>query len=145
MAAPPKFVRVGDRYVLGFTGTRVGMSLSQKEELRKFLRQRLPAVFHHGDCIGADQQAHRIVRELAPECTIIAHPCDLPYARAHCNADVVCVPLKPLVRNAIIVDACQVLVAAPEHDEEKLRSGTWATVRMARRSKKKVTLLLRGH
>jgi hypothetical protein len=43
-------------------------------------------------------------------------------------------PAKPyLVRNHEIVDDSQVLIAAPKEFTEQLRSGTWATIRYARK------------
>jgi hypothetical protein len=38
----------------------------------------------------------------------------------------------PLVRNKIIVDRSELLIATPFHEKEILRSGTWMTIRYAR-------------
>jgi predicted Rossmann fold nucleotide-binding protein DprA/Smf involved in DNA uptake len=48
-----------------------------------------------------------------------------------------------LERNHLIVAACDVLNAAPLQDEEILRSGTWATIRYARKAGKTVIQLKR--
>jgi hypothetical protein len=48
-----------------------------------------------------------------------------------------------LTRNRDIVDTASMLIAAPEGNAERLRSGTWATVRYARKAKKKVIILSR--
>lgn len=128
---------------LGFTATRTGMTIWQKKRFRAFLKHVRPTEFHHGDCIGGDMQAHRIVREVLPKCRIVAHPCDIPRMRAFCNADEIRDPLPPLVRNANIVRETGELVAAPETTQEQQRSGTWATVREARRQSKLVEVLER--
>jgi hypothetical protein len=51
---------------------------------------------------------------------------------------------KELDRNRAIVAAVDVLVAAPLEDREVQRSGTWATVRSARRKGIPVVMLSRG-
>lgn len=51
-------------------------------------------------------------------------------------------PVKPpLKRNYDIVDACDILLAAPRTLTEELRSGTWATIRYARKTGKKYLIL----
>ncbi len=49
-----------------------------------------------------------------------------------------------LDRNLRLVAECDVLVAAPLTDAEVRRSGTWATVRYARRRGVPVVMLARG-
>ena len=46
-----------------------------------------------------------------------------------------------LERNRDIVDACDILIACPRTLKEELRSGTWATVRYARKVGKPVAIL----
>ena len=41
--------------------------------------------------------------------------------------------LPPLVRNHKIVGAVHLLIATPKTDKEELRSGTWATIRYAKK------------
>jgi hypothetical protein len=55
----------------GFTGTRQGMTGEQKSALRTFL-DGSAGEFHHGDCIGADSEAHDIADEFGYG--IILHP-----------------------------------------------------------------------
>lgn len=51
------------------------------------------------------------------------------------------IPIKPpLVRNHDIVDSTELLIACPKEQVEVLRSGTWATIRYAR--KKEITVWL---
>jgi predicted Rossmann fold nucleotide-binding protein DprA/Smf involved in DNA uptake len=47
--------------------------------------------------------------------------------------DRIYVPRPYLVRNRDIVDVCNLLLATPGGTVEQLRSGTWATIRYARR------------
>lgn len=43
--------------ILGFTGTRQGMTDYQQAQVRRFLVAYQCTILHHGDCIGADAQA----------------------------------------------------------------------------------------
>ena len=50
---------------IGFTGTQEGMSEKQRSSLRQVLADFFAdgaRVFRHGDCIGADAQAHAIAK-----------------------------------------------------------------------------------
>lgn len=143
------------RIKLGFTGTQRGMSEFQKEALRhildgfrKYKYNAFAQEFHHGDCIGADEEAHFIAHSLG--IPIHIHPPQAWHKRAHCANksapmyDIVTYGVKPyLERNHDIVDACDVLIAAPGGDKEVLRSGTWATIRYAMKQGKQVVQLPR--
>lgn len=125
---------------VGFSGTRHGMTTWQISNLIHHLPE--GAWFHHGDCIGADQHAHHAA--VARHCKIVLHPPDDPSKRAFCQGFEVCNdPLPYLQRNRRIVFSVQWLIAAPLMDIEQLRSGTWATMRQARRYGVRVTHLLR--
>lgn len=117
---------------VGFTGTQRGMTPNQLSIVRYFLGGPYTWL-HHGDCIGADAQAHQAARRKG--ISIHRHPPDDPKKRAFCDFDVDH-PEKPyLERNHDIVDACEFLIGAPGEDKEQLRSGTWATIRYARKTK----------
>lgn len=122
--------------IVGFTGTREGMTMAQERRLAKLLRKLKPTQFHHGCCIGADEQAVDTVLDvMGKEGIIVGHPSDLQkYTSdaATVSSHIVKRPLKALVRNRIIVSCIEVLIAAPKEDNEQLRSGTWSTVRYAR-------------
>lgn len=127
--------------IIGFTGTQEGMSDLQKAMLVGVLARLSPDVFHHGDCIGADAEAHALVREHAPNCRIEIHPPQDESKRAFCGGDKVW-PARPyLARNRTIVFCCDELVAAPKTRAEELRSGTWSTVRAARRCGKPIHMV----
>lgn len=115
----------------------------QRKRLRAWLREFRPVEFHHGDCVGADAQAHKLVRDTLPGCRIIGHPCNIAKMRAHCKCDELREVLPPLVRNANIIRETDELIAAPETDEEQLRSGTWSTIRRAADFQKRAEVIER--
>jgi len=97
--------------------------------------------FHHGDCIHADAEAHDIAYGIGY--AVVIHPPDNDSKRAF--KGVICgkillpratvLPAKPyLDRNRDIVAAVSRMLACPKEREEQLRSGTWATVRYARKA-----------
>lgn len=129
--------------ILGFTGTREGMTQQQKLALGELLDTKYGmniGEFHHGDCEGADTQAHLIAKSRG--WNIVIHPPDKNYARAYnVGYSSIRLPIPFLARNHNIVDECSVLIAAPHDTEEQLRSGTWATIRYARKQGKTVVIL----
>jgi hypothetical protein len=94
---------------------------------------------HHGDAVGADAEAHDIAIELG--CAIVIHPPAIETQRAFMTAADVRAPKPYLDRNKDIVRETTILVAAPAEAVEQLRSGTWSTVRYARRLGRQVHLL----
>lgn len=127
---------------VGFTGTQKGTTPEQRQELRQFLYSRSVDEFHHGDCIGADAEAHAIVRDYRASIRIIIHPPTNKTRVANRTADEWRVSLPYLERNKAIVDACDVLVAMPFETVEKIRSGTWSTIRYARKQDKPIYIIL---
>lgn len=132
---------------VGFTGTRKGMSDFQKAALRKAMEAAtvdgIENVLHHGDCLGADAEAHDIAVELGWD--IIIHPPVSDYMRAYKDdGAIILSPLEYLDRDRAIVNASNFIFAAPKSDKEELRSGTWYTVRYARKNNKRVILLNRN-
>lgn len=117
---------------LAFTGSRQNPSLSQLERALDYIEQMMPSEFHHGDCVGADRAMHFLV--LANGCNIIhIHPPTNNRYRAHCAGASVMHPTAPYIeRNHNIVNSCTHLLAMPM-GPERLRSGTWSTVRYARK------------
>lgn len=127
------------RFVVGFTGTRHGLTLAQREALREYLRALPVERFHHGDCIGADATAHLFMRASVQ---IEIHPSDRRDTRAYCKgAAKVHPPKAPLDRDRDIVDVVQMLVACPRNLFEERRSGTWATTRYAFGKNRQVTIV----
>ena len=116
---------------IGFTGSQEGMTSRQKMGLRLILFYFPNIQFRHGDCVGADEEAHKIAREAEVK-QIVIYPPDSIEKRAFCEAKEIAEPMPYLKRNKRIVDFSSVLVACPRSSKEEQRSGTWATIRYAR-------------
>ena len=131
---------------VGFSGTRHGMSHAQKRGVISVLAEIGPATqYHAGCCVGADEEFTVIVSVYSHDYAIVGHPSALKQLTSKVCADFcnLVFPAKPpLERNRDIVEATDVLVAAPETAEEQLRSGTWATIRYARKLGRPVYLVM---
>lgn len=119
---------------VGFTGTRKGMSQDQLDQLYFVLGWFVvprPPEFHYSTHVTAELVADRQAAAAAARfgCALWAH-----------NS----VPGAELARDRALVDAVDVLVAAPGQDDELLRSGTWATVRYMQQLKRPVIHLSVG-
>lgn len=125
---------------IGFTGTRDGMSEKQKQLLESLLTVYPWIEFHHGDCLGADAEAHDLAAKF--ERVIIIHPPTNSALRAFKNAEnaILCEERPYKERNQLIVMQCNMLIAAPR-TSEMTRSGTWQTVQHARAVNKPILIL----
>lgn len=138
-------------YTVGFTGTRQGMTNEQKGtlkiafidiEVEKRLVEQL-FCFRHGDCVGADAEAHDIWRSSFTDLDEIwIHPPMDPKYRAFKNGDVILDPKGYLDRNDDIVAACHYLIGTPNTMKPKVRGGTWSTIRKAAASKVRGSVIL---
>lgn len=116
--------------ILGCTGTRHGATEAQCTKFDLFLKESMPTEVHHGDCVGADAQMNALAR--ARGIHSVSHPPRASVARAFTSSDTV-LPVRGYIeRNHDIVAACTHLIALPETEEEKKRSGTWSTIRYAK-------------
>jgi len=148
---------------IGFTGTQRGMTQFQKDELKGLILLLKVSEFVHGDCIGADEQAHQIAYEAGVRVFTI-FPSTYYKKRAFCfnegkilnndngqwntvnvNDEKILVRWMPkdtpLNRNHYIVDNVSRMLAAPKEHEHTLRSGTWATIRYAWKTKRDITII----
>lgn len=127
--------------ILGMTGNRKGISAQAQERLEQFLSTHDITEAHHGDCLGADTEFH--VAVASHEISIVIHPPTNPSMRAWNKGPQTTIgPAKDyLVRNRAIVRASDVLIAFPGTMHEVLRSGTWSTIRNARKLKKIVYII----
>jgi hypothetical protein len=135
--------------IIGITGTREGMNVFQRGQLILTLTRwfyRGWTEFHHGMCVGVDEESHEIVRRYWPEIRIVGHPPQnqslmtkkpLTYER-------LARPRPYLVRNKDIVDASRLLVVVPKENNEIVRSGTWSTYRYAKKKGLEVVLIRPG-
>ena len=127
---------------IGFTGTKIGFSNKQICLFKNLVNKYSFQEFHHGDCVGADKQAHDIIRNLYPNVKIICHLPINDNLRAFCICDKYKVPKSYLERNRAIVNHTDLLIAISGTVKEQLRSGTWATIRFARKSQKEIRIIL---
>lgn len=93
---------------------------------------------HEGDCVGVDGQANEIWRGFGGK--IHQHPPLFQDKRAFQPFDVTEEPLGFHVRDQKIVDAADALFAFPK-GPEITRSGTWTTVRYARKQNKNIVIV----
>lgn len=129
-------------YKLGMTGTREGMTKAQKRVFRKALKDsfRRGAELHHGDCIGSDADANKMAAKAGYK--TVAHPPDRDKYRAFCESDQIRKPYPYITRDRNIVREVFAMIATPKSKEEEMRgSGTWATIRWARRCKKRLLII----
>lgn len=120
---------------IGFTGTRLGMTIAQHAALVKIMLSyhKMSGTFkwHHGVCVGADEQCHNLATIF--DFYIQGHPpLDERYQATLHGFDIMSIPKDYIVRNHEIVDACSILIATPKEMKEVIRSGTWATIRYAK-------------
>lgn len=121
------------------------MSRAQRAAVEATLRALRPSGVVHGDCVGADAEFDRLAVGLGLDRTV--RPCTLDEQRAHVERYTPVRPSKiffpepPLDRNKKIVADCDVLIACPGEATEQLRSGTWATIRHAKRVGKPCTIV----
>ena len=153
LAAMPEPIRSkAGRIILGFTGTRKGLTVAQINALSAVLFALQPDEIHHGNAHGADTEFSILARTTSAGCKgrgangvgpfQVSHPCNIKSQQADCNwPDREELPKSPLTRNWDIVNACELLIACPAGTQEELRSGTWATVRYARRTNRPLVIL----
>ena len=123
-----------EEIVIGFTGTQLGLTTDQHVEMRQHFKQFRNANagwMHNGDCEGADKEAGELWQAMCGG--IHLHPPTVRYKRAWLKAERTEKPRPYLDRNKDIVDASTVLIATPDSPVERIRSGTWSTVRYARK------------
>ncbi len=119
---------------VGFTGTQQGMTEQQKIRFSRLVQKVLDIdEFHHGDCIGADCEAHDLVEGGFGNAQIIIHPPADCSKRAYCAGAEVRPSRSYIQRNHDIVNEVEKLIATPA-GPEITRSGTWATIRYARKT-----------
>ena len=125
-----------------FTGTKDGWTDPQTKsacaELQR-LREKY-TVMHNGDCVGADERSALVWDALKGE--IVLHPPINPKYRAFLQFAQVVLPEDDYIkRDHHMVDSSSYLLGTPKTMYEYLRSGTWSTVRYARKRGLPLTLV----
>jgi hypothetical protein len=141
---------------IGITGSRKPLPTIQIKSLY-FVMMKLcldelamdggSVAIHHGCCVGADEEAHNLAETMAGV-SIHGHPgmdewgkSRLTLPTGKYDYDILHSRELYKTRNWNIVNVSDVLIACPaypENDKGSRRSGTWQTVRMARRASKTV-------
>lgn len=133
--------------IVGFTGTSKGMTQRQRATLRYLLNELQVTELHHGDCVGADAEAHTDAARMGIE--LVVHPPTDNKLRAFCDYSLpnTLLPAKPyLLRNRDIVAAgVDGLIAAPKDfvAPVSLRGqGTWTTIGYARQAGRRIWVVV---
>jgi hypothetical protein len=124
-------VLIKPRRTLGFTGSRHGMTNEQRKAFIELICGLTVVEFHHGDCKGADAQAHAVIRQYASGARIVGHPPIDDRWRAFCKCDELLPCYEYLQRNRHIVGDVQAVVGTPSGPPSTRGSGTWYTLRYA--------------
>jgi len=123
------------------------MTERQKKELSLYCRlwqnSGKTIEWHHGCCIGADVEFDNIVRNYERYGHL--HPSNNTKTFVDCfeNGDILYPEKPPLVRDRDIVNAVEILIAAPYQEKEIIHSGTWTTVRYAKQKGIEIIILKR--
>jgi predicted Rossmann fold nucleotide-binding protein DprA/Smf involved in DNA uptake len=133
--------------IIGFTGTRQGVTRIQAAKLFSVLRNLSDEEFTilHGGAKGADTvcDGYAYTQTFG---NIEVYPCTNErylywVEKGDGKIRAVHSVRKPLDRNRIIAHRCDTLIATPETIEEQVRSGTWSTIRYARIYNKPIILI----
>jgi hypothetical protein len=132
--------------IIGFTGTRQPITAAQLKTLNAALmtfRLQGATDFHHGQCVGADHAADSLARGLGYK--IVSHPANdvdpVNIATIDKDATYFYPPAPALRRNDRIAKMCDILLACPKEFTETTRSGTWSTVRKARKARRLIFII----
>lgn len=116
---------------VGITGTREGWTPEQHMAFAEMAAHGCIDEFHHGDCMGVDEQSAKLISKVYGEGFLHCHPPSMDVHRAFVASGTT-YPAKPyLVRNTDIVNAVGVLIVIPKDTTPRHRSGTWHTYRKA--------------
>lgn len=121
------------------------MTLAQMDGVADLLNawKRPEMDFHHGDCVGADAQAHDLAGRVNAK-RIVHPPVDNTHRAWVSFYDEIREPKSHFARNRDIVDETDVLIAAPPYMDDitkDTRGGTAYTVNYARKRGKPVYIV----
>jgi hypothetical protein len=136
--------------IIAFTGTREGMSNRQTEAFTELIgafanviAEGYQTIFVHGGCDGADIKTRDITLSMNHSICVECFPGDESQHKKNslCISQVVHPIMPYLWRNKKMVNMGGLLVAAPLSMNEENRSGTWSTIRYARKINKPCIIL----
>ena len=112
---------------VGVTGSRSGMNETQMREVSQALEALYTpgAEFHHGDCMGVDEQAATLAQSMGYR--VVSHPGPDGEHRAHHPSDEVREVDTHFRRNRTIVNTTDLLLVVPWQEEHQTNGGTWYT------------------
>lgn len=119
---------------IGVTGTRNGMNEEQMKRFKFTLATMIQSQedeFHHGDCVGVDEEAAIIASNMGIQ--TVCHPPVDESLRAYHNSTTILEQKNHFARNRNIVDSVDFLFVVPYQDEWQSRGGTWYTHDYARK------------
>lgn len=129
--------------IIGFTGTRSGMTNFQKEIVKEELLKKKPECVIHGGCIGADEDFHKIAKELGIKITVYpghsAVDGDTSFHFDYSDADEIFPSESYFKRNRRIVDDSDFMLATPYSQEQK--GGTWYTIKYSKDKGKGINVI----
>jgi hypothetical protein len=128
---------------IGFTGTQEGITDAQVAATTRTFVELGMTRLHHGSCVGADAWSHYLARVMGV--SVELHPPVNTSKMAPCEmlpGEVTHAPRPYLDRSHDIIDLSFSLVATPKEEVgETMRSGTWATVRYARKRRRPICII----
>lgn len=131
---------------LGFTGTQIGMTPMQLLRVAQIIAKNPITESHSGDCIGADKEFLDLIQlantnKSYPAITTYGHIPSNDSKRAFGKYTTEHTPKPYIARNHDIVNDSDVMIGTPKEHDEQLRSGTWATIRYAKKTGKKLVIV----
>lgn len=126
--------------IIGFSGTRHGMSPRQLMVVQRIIIDRKPELVLHGGCVGSDEQFDKICRTL--DIDRRCYPADdvgksmrfIPQQTSTSKVQMMD-PRPALKRNALICKDADIMIATPAEPtppKDIRGQGTWHTIRKAR-------------
>lgn len=129
--------------IIGFSGSRHGMSQRQREFVWDFLvKLKYVQFVIHGDCIGADEIFHEMCETLRHRIEIYPSNNDKRRAWKIPTIGVIHDPMHPIQRNRIIVQQSTLILATPHTTVPVSGSGTWRTIGFGEEEHKKMIVVL---
>lgn len=126
---------------VGITGTQHGWTEAQRTVFTLLVAELGITEWHHGDCVGVDEQASQVVKGLFGRDVIHCHPPLDPRRRAYVVGNTLHKAKPFLERNDDIAYAVELLIVIPRTIKERIRSGTWHTCRCARKYNKDIIII----